>query len=227
MNKPLFLTLIILLSGCGLFRFPAPSTPEPEEAKIDVVERAVRNTAALVDRYGRFCSAVLAEGIFFTAYHCIVDPVLGDDGAPVADMPIEEFHIEYGGNYYPGTVVQTWEEQDLALLTAAGLRVRDTVPLAEEDVSLGHTVVWTGYPLGLDFELAKGIVSNDESPDRFYIQGQLLPGNSGGPVFNEFGDLVGIVSATLILPGAPFPQFLPYGIAVRLDHLKTILRSVE
>ncbi len=60
----------------------------------------------------------------------------------------------------------------------------------------GDQVIAIGHPLGLKYAATKGIISNTrhEQGDIFYIQhdAALSPGNSGGPLVNETGEVVGI-----------------------------------
>ncbi len=62
-------------------------------------------------------------------------------------------------------------------------------------VEIGDTVVAIGHPRGLKFTATQGIVSNLLSDnDLRYIQhdAALNPGNSGGPLVNEQGEIIGL-----------------------------------
>ena len=60
----------------------------------------------------------------------------------------------------------------------------------------GDPVTAVGHPYGLKYSATQGIVSNlkEETNDIFYIQhdAALNPGNSGGPLINKKGEVVGI-----------------------------------
>lgn len=66
------------------------------------------------------------------------------------------------------------------------------------EVSVGEKVIAIGNPLGLQFSVSEGIVSgiNRLGPNDFeaYIQtdAALNPGNSGGPLINKEGNVIGI-----------------------------------
>ena len=85
---------------------------------------------------------------------------------------------------------------DLAMLHVKDLRA-EPIPFADPlSVAEGQTVYALGHPLGLDFTVSRGIVSNR---DRImsgvsYVQtdASINPGNSGGPIINERGEVVGI-----------------------------------
>lgn len=95
------------------------------------------------------------------------------------------------------TVVYSDPLYDLAFL-----RPEKAIELPEIKLSLpfaikeGDNVIAIGHPFGLKYSTTKGIVSNlqEEQDDVFYIQhdAALNPENSGGPLINEKGDIVGI-----------------------------------
>jgi S1-C subfamily serine protease len=209
------LVLAVALSGCGIFKFSAPKTAAPEAPKVDVLARAVQNVIALTDGDGnKFCTGVLAEGLALTAEHCVNGPAA--------------FYIQtVDGKSYRAVVAKQVPEYDLAVLTVIGLRLRDTVPLSPEGPSLGQKIISIGYPLGADLHLMVGYVGNPlvDEGKYFTIDGQLIPGNSGGPIFNEFGELLGIVSATMAFPDEPYPNLLPVGYVVHWFHVKNVIES--
>ena len=95
-----------------------------------------------------------------------------------------------------------------------------------EDVGMGVFVL--GYPLvqsmGTEIKLTTGVVSSrsgfqgDQS--QYQISAPVQPGNSGGPLFNDNGELIGIVSAK-----HTEAENVSYG--VKLSHLKTLASNVE
>ncbi|MEO0793937.1 MAG: trypsin-like peptidase domain-containing protein [Verrucomicrobiota bacterium] len=98
---------------------------------------------------------------------------------------------------------------DLALLKlelSAGEELR-AVPLGQSnDLKQGQTVFAIGSPLGLDRTVSQGIVSNRNRPidGRVYIQTttEISPGNSGGPLFNLKGEVVGVNNMKVVAMGA-------------------------
>ena len=85
------------------------------------------------------------------------------------------------------------------------------VPLAVDglmragDVELGEDVMVAGYPYGEIFsnsiKVTKGIVSSNrgfgDDSGQFQIDAAVQPGNSGGPIYDENGNIVGVVVAQL------------------------------
>jgi len=94
------------------------------------------------------------------------------------------------------------------LISRLGLRV---TPLASEglvrseDVDLGEDVLVAGFPYGdlysNTIKVTKGIVSavkgmSDDS-GQFQMDAAVQHGNSGGPIYDEYGNIVGVVVAQL------------------------------
>lgn len=68
------------------------------------------------------------------------------------------------------------------------IKITDTLP------KIGDEVYVLGHPLGRDYNLSRGIVSNLDRPFVMGIDALMTFGNSGGGVFNTKGELIGICS---------------------------------
>lgn len=82
-----------------------------------------------------------------------------------------------------------------------------SVPLGESnELRQGQSVFAIGSPLGLDRTVSQGIVSNRNRPidGRVFIQTttEISPGNSGGPLFNLKGEVVGVNNMKVVAMGA-------------------------
>ena len=62
---------------------------------------------------------------------------------------------------------------------------------------VGDRIWIVGSPLGIRGELSHGIVTNSDDQGSYSMDARALPGNSGGPVFNQNQQLIGIVIAIL------------------------------
>jgi serine protease Do len=96
---------------------------------------------------------------------------------------------------------------DLALLQIEPSELGDAklakVYLGDSDeVKVGQSVFAVGAPQGLERTVSEGIVSttNRENRGMVYIQttAQVNPGNSGGPLFNRKGEVIGVVAWKLL-----------------------------
>ena len=119
---------------------------------------------------------------------------------------------------------------DLALLEVIGLeRKVPYLKFAEdEDIYSGEEVFAFGHPMGMAWSLSKGIISSTERYARhpyinsIQVDAAINKGNSGGPVFNEKGEIVGI--ATLMVSRTD--QNAGVGLAVRADVAKNSLAKM-
>ena len=103
----------------------------------------------------------------------------------------------YDGRTFDAEIIGEDIETDLLLLKIPG--VYDKLELANSDeIEVGEKVIAIGNPLGLSFTVTEGIVSGVEREGmnglNIYVQTDvtLNPGNSGGPLINENGKVIGI-----------------------------------
>ncbi|MEY4134834.1 MAG: hypothetical protein RL386_1184 [Bacteroidota bacterium] len=85
----------------------------------------------------------------------------------------------------------------------------------------GDTVIAVGHPFGLKFSATQGIISNPghELNDVEYLQhdAALNPGNSGGPLINEAGEVVG-VNTFILRESGTIGFALPANLLERTMH---------
>jgi S1-C subfamily serine protease len=102
-------------------------------------------------------------------------------------------------------VVSSDETNDLALLQASPATFKSIATIRDKAIRPGDTVVAIGYPfhglLTSDFTVTTGIVSSLSgvlNDTRFLqISAAVQPGNSGGPLLDGKGQVVGIVAAKI------------------------------
>ena len=136
------------------------------------------------------------DGYILTNYHVIEYAV--QQKSPITVMLRD-------GTKYAASIVGTEQANDLAVLKieASGLT---PVSFGNSDVlHVGDAVYAVGNPLGeLEFSMSTGHVSaldrvitteESESINMFQIDAAVNPGNSGGPVYNSLGQVVGVVTA--------------------------------
>jgi S1-C subfamily serine protease len=133
-------------------------------------------------------------------------------------------------------VVNVDAANDLALLKAEG-RFAALPVAASRGVKLGGTVATVGFPnIGLQGfapKLAKGEIASlsgaGDDARYFQISVPVQPGNSGGALVDERGDVVGVVSAKLsaraaLASSGALPENVNY--AVKSSYLLSFLESV-
>jgi serine protease Do len=113
------------------------------------------------------------------------------------------------GQSYPAKIIGTDPKTDLAVLKISAGRPLPYVELGNSsNVEPGEWVVAMGNPFGLDGTVTAGIVSalgrdiGDGPYDRFIqIDAPINEGNSGGPLFDQRGQVIGINTAILTPSG--------------------------
>ncbi len=106
---------------------------------------------------------------------------------------------------YRAEVVDADEKVDLALLHVSGLPNNTARLRNSRDVRLGESVMVFGFPLsgaltsGGNFTsgLVSGLRGFRDSENEIQITAPVQPGNSGGPVLDASGQVVGVVQAKL------------------------------
>lgn len=92
--------------------------------------------------------------------------------------------------------------RDIAILKITPQITRRSLPMiAGGNVSAGDAVVAFGNPNNIPFNITQGIVSNlsplPQLPFYLAYDAATNPGNSGGPLLNKFGQVVGMVAARI------------------------------
>lgn len=155
---------------------------------------------------------------------------------------VTNYHVIEGGSFidiefndgrkYPASIIGTDEETDLALLR---IDTDEKIPHVnfhnDEDLRIGEWVVAIGNPFGIGQSTSLGVISAigrekvDSGSYVDYIQtdATINRGNSGGPLFNLDGDVVGVNSAIYSPTGASV------GIAFVIPHhtAEEIINSIR
>jgi len=148
----------------------------------------------------------------------------------------EKVNVQFlDGEVIPAKVISAYAAADVALLELIWPRKNPvTVHFADSDaVRIGERVYVVGAPYGLGHSLSSGYVSgkiaNKEDKNPFtnseYIQtdAAINTGNSGGPMFNMNGEVVGVVSNILSQSGG----FQGIGFAATSNLAKELLFEKE
>jgi serine protease Do len=158
-----------------------------------------------------------ADGYVVTNFHV----VRGADAIVVRLADQSEFQAK---------LVGTDPKTDLALLKIEG-RGLPAMPFGNSDrLEVGEPVMAIGNPFGLDQTVTTGIVSAKErfigsGPYDDFIQtdASVNPGNSGGPLIDVRGALVGINSAIFSQTGGS----VGIGFAIPVNIAKDVLRQLR
>ncbi|MDE6109406.1 MAG: trypsin-like peptidase domain-containing protein, partial [Muribaculaceae bacterium] len=131
-------------------------------------------------------------------------------------------------NPYEARVVVVNPELDLALLAVDEdfSHLPDFPISGDEDPAIGSKVRVAGYPFGMPFTITEGSLSSPRQlmDGKYYIQvdAPVNPGNSGGPIINENGEVIGVTVSKFASSSAD-----NMGFGVRVEALRQLLDAIE
>lgn len=224
----LVILLLLVLSACG-------ASPPHRAVSSTLVSSLGNSTVALlrpsrstIGEYVPFCSGVfISNKTILTAYHCVSDTTGTITIGTLEDAEVTE-GLFYGQHHREYAVLRSEVDQDLALLTYADNRPmpeHSAVSLSDTLPVVGESIVVCGHPGGLLWSFSHGMVSQVEfrvgwagSLDILLFQHQAPTwgGNSGGPIVNLDGALIGIVHG-----GVHSAESI--GVGIHLDSIKNFI----
>jgi putative serine protease PepD len=173
-----------------------------------------------------------ADGLILTNNHVIA-------GA-------ESIRVQFDdGTATAATIVGADSVDDLAVIKAEGVTKLIPASLRSAPVRVGEPVLAVGSPFGLTGTVSAGLVSAIHRPvwtstpkgpeqvhdtiiDTLQSDAPMNPGNSGGPLVDMSGLVIGLNSAIASLPSTSNPSFAPVGIgfAIPIDQAARIAREI-
>ena len=125
--------------------------------------------------------------------------------------------VDSDGKDYKATLVGTDKYSDLAVLKINDLdsiKHKKPVHFSIDDPKVGLPVYIIGHPINMTFVLSSGhVTSIDTNRTKYskFIQTDAVvnKGNSGGPMFNDNNEVVGVVTALI----SPTGYYIGYGYA--------------
>jgi len=109
--------------------------------------------------------------------------------------------------YLNANILISDEEHDLALLRFSPDKVREPLSLAKNpDVKEGSPVIFSGYPFGFKNltthqGIISGIIKDPVGIITYSVDGSVNLGNSGGPLMNSDGEIIGVINAMRVVRG--------------------------
>jgi hypothetical protein len=145
------------------------------------------------------------------------------------------------GTQYPVLQIAGLDrDRDLALLKITPRKDLPTLKLGDSDtLSPGDKIVAIGNPLGLDYTVSDGLISQvrplNQDLTILQISAAISPGSSGGPLFNLFGEVVGVTtgyvtvgqSINLAVPGNYLKPLVAQHQAISPDQFAKDTTSPE
>jgi S1-C subfamily serine protease len=182
----------------------------PEENWMASIDRAADRGVVLITNStggigaGFVVAAENGQALIVTNRH-VVD---SDTECVVISRMGERCHTKIVGRHRDADV-------DLALVLAESIMLRPMGKIARfRDIKLGEEVVAVGHPMGLIFSFSRGTVERKWGGHEIQSSAPLNPGNSGGPLLNKTGRIIG-VNTWLGNPDAGASRFF----AIRADYV--------
>ena len=194
---------------------------DPSVVTIEVVEYKVKDQR--VTKNGGLGSGVIIneEGLIITAAHVV-------ESANEISVKLQN------GTTFPADVISSSTAADVALLKLRIVppNLKPATLGRSSDSKIGEQIFIIGAPRGLEHSLSvghisrkmdKNMISNGEMAGYIQTDASINQGNSGGPMFNMKGEVIGIVSFILTNSGG----FEGLGFAIDIDTAKKILFDVN
>lgn len=166
---------------------------------------------------------VTHDGYILTNYHVI-------DGASSIQVAFSD------GNSYPATLVGGEEANDIAVLKIDVDNLTPVVLGDSDSLVVGEQVCAIGNPLGeLTFTFTSGYVSakdrsismeNGEVMNMLQTDTAINSGNSGGPLFNMYGQVIGITTAKYSSSSSSSATVEGIGFAIPINDVKDMVKDI-
>lgn len=138
----------------------------------------------------------------------------------------DKIYIKNNKGLYFATLYKTFQLSDLCLLKVPDLKLIPVQMKYSNSLEVGSTVYAIGSPYGLPNSFSQGVLSQKRP-----FQGNVLlqtdtsisPGSSGGGLFNNEGELIGITTLKLkeIGMAVSIDMFIPYSVNENYSEMKS------
>ena len=173
----------LILAGCALTS-KAAFSPEEIYSKVSDSVLTIQVANSANEHFIASGFLALRPGLAVTAWHVV------HDATNVVAWTSNHKYIRVLG------LVAKDELHDLAVLAVENSASSQTT-LTAEAPRVGSRAYVFGAPRGLDFSITDGLVSQIRMIDdvkQYQLSCPISPGNSGGPVVNDRGEIIGVVS---------------------------------
>ena len=205
----------------------------PSEVYAQNVNSTVGITTSITTNYFGYQTTAAAAGSGF---------ILTQDGYILTNYHVVENSnsikvTTYDGTAYDAQLIGYDESNDIAVLKVDATDLTPVVLGDSDTLNVGDTVVAIGNPLGeLTFSLTTGAVSALNRPVTFstgttmnLIQTDcaINSGNSGGALFNMYGEVIGITNAKYSSSSSSSEASIDnIGFAIPIDQVRSIFESI-
>jgi len=165
--------------------------------------------------------------------------LISGDGYIISNFHVidgcDKIQVKSQGKIFNASIVISDKKNDLSLIESK-IKTNSFYTISSNEPQLSDDIFVAGFPfgenLGSSVKVTKGIISSlsglDNDFTKIQIDAAIQPGNSGGPIINEFGHVVGIAVSKLdfkkiLKVYGTIPENTNFGIKSSL--LRGLLRS--
>jgi S1-C subfamily serine protease len=236
--NPLGISTTTVTGPIGTEASAAPAFDSEEQQNIGVYKRAlpsVVNITSTEVAYDFFYRAVPQqgqgsgfildkEGHILTNNHVI-------DNAQLVEVTL------WNKKKYKATVVGVDKSHDIAILQIHDVPGLQPATLADStNLIVGQRVYAIGNPFGFSGTMTRGIISairsiqmnsGNKIEDAIQTDASVNPGNSGGPLLNSHGEVIGITTMIASNPNGGADQSAGIGFAIPIGTAKAFLEDFQ
>ncbi len=154
----------------------------------EIYEKCAPSVVQINTDLGLGTGFFISEGVIATNYHVI-------EGATEISAVLTS-----GKTYKVNTILGYDEDLDIAILSVSAKG--KPLTLSRFSPKIGNTVYTIGSSLGLEGTFTNGLVTTNSriinEVDYIQTNAAISPGNSGGPLLNAYGEVVGINTMQLV-----------------------------
>lgn len=161
------------------------------------------------------------DGYIITNSHCVYDEEMGQEYDRI-DVTL------YDGRVFEGATIVGYDPTtDLAVIKIDATNLQAAEFGDSSKLALGDRVVTLGNSGGLAWTVSQGVLSGqarDVYEDTGYaikclqVDAIINPGSSGGPLFNAYGQVVGVNSAKIVMTG-----YEGLGFSIPINEAKEVI----
>ncbi len=205
----------------------------PAEVYAANVNSTVGITTSVTTNYWGFQTTSAASGSGF---------IITDDGYIITNYHVIEGSDSitvslYDGTSYVAELIGYDESNDIAVLKVDAKGLTPVVVGDSDNLNVGDSVIAIGNPLGeLTFSLTSGAVSaldreitlsSNVTMDLIQTDCAINSGNSGGALFNLYGEVIGVTNAKYSSSNSGSEASIDnIGFAIPINHIKEIVESI-
>ena len=166
---------------------------------------------------------ISADGYILTNYHVI-------DDADSITVTL------YDGTSYDAALIGYDESNDIAVVKVEAENLSPVILGDSDSLNVGDPVVAIGNPLGeLTFSLTSGLISAKDrevtlsssvTMDLLQTDCAINAGNSGGALFNLYGEVIGVTNAKYSSSSSSEASIDNIGFAIPINSVRSIVESI-